>query len=705
MTPATSPSKTAFRRYSRKALIAICVVCTVFVTVLQFVYPHFRNLELAAEDFLLRIGKPSPVSPELVYLAIDQASCKLDHISLAEIEASPALKLMERGFPWPRNVYPLVLDRLFDAGAKVVVIDLLFMNPRDEDNEFRAALEKYHDRVVIGSNFDTGERMKGIMATHFLPSSSLIVPTKPMDDRVAYVNFWPDLDGVIRRAHFAVTAANVFGTEPDSDEEVFDSLAAKVLRKSGHADLIPQGSEPRRFRYPHPAKIFLPRSACNIFETARWNSPEYGSGEFLRGKIVMLGPEGAFTHDQLPTPIGVIAGPQVHLSVVNAALQRSYLHETPVAVLYVLIAAAGALAWALCLWFRGPLARLASLVAAIAAWLGTAFILYNYASLFIPMVAPLLALTSSGVGCLGWDFFLERLERARVRSVLDKYVAKNVAELVLAEGDAFAGALQGQRRIVTALFSDIRGFTAMTEEAVPEEFVAQLNEYFFEMVEAVLAEGGTLQNFIGDAVLAVWGDTRTLDPTTGAYHAVRTTLRMSKALRKLNEQWATQPGRRQLAIGIGINQGDAILGSVGHPLRMSFTALGDSVNTAARLEGATKHLHCQILVEESIEELTRDRFHFRRVDSLRLKGKSKATAVFTVLGEKSEPEPPWLGEYHRAVELYHSRMFNEAAEIFRKLGEEITDDPLCAMYSARCDRYAETPPSADWDGSFTMTEK
>ncbi len=705
VTPATKLAKSAFRRYSRNALIAICGACTVVVIALHVLFPQFRNLEFSAEDFLTRLGKPAPVSPELVFLAIDQASTKLDHIGFDEIESTPALKLMERGFPYPRSVYPLILDRVFGAGAKVVVIDLLFTNERDEDVEFRAALDKYRDRVVIGSNFDSGDRMKGSMDTHVLPSSSLITPKKPMDDRVAYVNFWPDTDGVIRRSHFRVTAAEVFNSRPEQDEEVFDSLAAKVLKKSGHADLVPRGNEPRRIRYPNRGAIFLPNSVCNIFEAARWNSPEYGSGDFLRGKIVMLGPEGAFTHDEHPTPIGKIAGPQVHLSAMNAALQRTFLHETSIIMVYALIAVAGALAWGLCHWFHGPLARLGSLVVANVAWLVVALLLYNHANLIIPMVAPLMALTLSGVGCLGWDFFLERLERARVRSVLDKYVSKNVAELVLSEGDEFAGALKGQRRIVTVLFSDIRGFTAMTEEAVPEEFIAQLNEYFFEMVEAVLAEGGTLQNFIGDAVLAAWGDTRKLDPATGAYEAVRTALRMSGALKKLNERWANREGRRKLGIGIGIKQGEAILGSVGHPQRMNFTALGDTVNTAARLEGATKHLKTEILVEETIEELTRDRFHFRRVDSLKLKGKSKATAVFTVLGEKPEPVPPWLAEYHRAVELYHARLFREAGEIFRKLGEEIEDDALCAMYARRCELYAETPPSADWDGSFTMTEK
>ena len=709
MTQAFPPSKSAFRRYSRKPLAGICFLYTavvILVQALQFEkFQPLRNAELSAEDSLLRFfGRSATASPELVFLAIDQATTKLDHIGFDEIEASPGLRLMAQGFPWPRSIYPLILDRLIGAGAKVVAIDLLFTNPKEGDEAFRAALNKYRDHVVVGSNFDSGDRNKGRIGTHVVPSASLVVPTRPIDDRVAFVNFWPDPDGVVRRAHYHVTEPDVFGGTPEPDEELFDSFAAKALKKSGHAGLIPQGDMPHRIRFAGKADTFLPHSACDIFETKKWEQ-NYGGGAFFKDKIVVLGPEGKSTHDEHPTPVGFIAGPELHLNAMNVALQRDFLRETSPITNYLLIAGAGVLAWALCFWFHSPLLRLGSIMFAVMAWLAGSTALYSYAGLFIVTVAPLIALTLSGISCLGWDFFLERRERVRVRSVLDKYVAKNVAELVLAEGDAFAGALQGQRRTVTVLFSDIRGFTAMTEEAVPEEFIAQLNEYFYAMVEVVLAEAGTLQQFIGDAVLAVWGDTRTMDPGTGAFHAVRTALLMDESLRKLNEKWAGQPGRRQLNIGIGVNQGEVIVGSVGHPLRMAFTVMGDSVNTAARLETATKQFGCSILVAESVAALTQDRFHYRRVDSLRLKGKTKPIAVFTVLGETCEPVPPWLGEYHRAVDLYHARQFRSAGEIFCKLGKELTGDALCVMYFERCKSYAETPPPDNWDGAYTMTEK
>ena len=152
MTPVFPPAKSALRRYSRNSLIAICVACTALVIAMQARFAPLRNAELSAEDLLLRIGRTAAVNPEVVFLAIDQASIKLDHLGLAEIEASPGLRIMAQGFPWPRSVYPLILDRLIEAGAKVVIIDLLFTNPREEDSVFHAALEKHRDRVVIGSN-------------------------------------------------------------------------------------------------------------------------------------------------------------------------------------------------------------------------------------------------------------------------------------------------------------------------------------------------------------------------------------------------------------------------------------------------------------------------------------------------------------------------------------------------------------------------
>src|ERR1700685_2804810 len=185
----------------------------------------------------------------------------------------------------------------------------------------------------------------------------------------------------------------------------------------------------------------------------------------------------------------------------------------------------------------------------------------------------------------------------------------------------------------------------MTETSDANKLVAQLNEYFLEMVGMVLKEGGTLQKFIGDAIMAAWGDTHSESLEIDAQRAVSAALQMRGALVKLNERWKNEKDRPKLSIGIGVNHGDVIVGNIGHPQRMEFTVLGDGVNLAARLESATKQFHADILIGETVEKLTRDHFVYRTVDLMTVKGKTKPVEVFALLSERSVPPPAWLEMY------------------------------------------------------------
>lgn len=169
---------------------------------------------------------------------------------------------------------------------------------------------------------------------HVMPAQSLIKVTKPADDRVAFVNFWPDLDGTVRTARYGVRASDAFGDLPVADEEIFDSLAAKSLKKSGHGGVVPRPLEPHRIRFAGPGGTFAPRSLCDIFDAKQWTLPRYENGAFFRGKIVLIGPLGDVFHDVQQTPFGAMAGPELHLNAINAALGRAFLHETSPAVVY-----------------------------------------------------------------------------------------------------------------------------------------------------------------------------------------------------------------------------------------------------------------------------------------------------------------------------------------------------------------------------------
>ena len=260
---------------------------------------------------------------------------------------------------------------------------------------------------------------------------------------------------------------------------------------------------------------------------------------------------------------------------------------------------------------------------------------------------------------------------------------------------------------MTIVFSDVRGFTSIFESSDAVALVEQLNEYFEQMVACIQEEGGTLQKFIGDAIMAAWGDTHSLGHGEDAVRAVRCALAMRRALRDLNELWKVNPARVPMRTGVGVNHGEVVVGEVGSQgVRKEFTLLGDAVNSAARFESATKQYHVDLLVGGSVEALTREKFVYRAVDRARFKGKTQPIEVFAVLSDAATPAPAWLARWHEAVALFRGARFAEAVPLFRNIAVEIGgEDFLCGMYLARIAIYEIDPPPADWDGAHTLSEK
>jgi adenylate cyclase len=303
---------------------------------------------------------------------------------------------------------------------------------------------------------------------------------------------------------------------------------------------------------------------------------------------------------------------------------------------------------------------------------------------------------------------IEQQERHRLRSVLDRYVSPNVASVIIQQDrDAFTHALRGDKRPVAVLFSDIRSFTSWSEKLDPVVLVEQLNEYFAGTVQAVLDEQGTLQKYIGDALMAVWGDTHSHGPAEDCRRALRAALGMQAALNRLNARWTATAQRSVLSTGIGLNHGEAVVGNLGHPQRMEFTVLGDAVNFAARLESATKQFHQTLLVSDSVRQLAGDTFIFRCIDKLKVKGKAQPMEVFTVLGEKpATAEPDWLAQYHHAIALFRDRQFESATASFEQLtAGPLPDDYLCLYFLRRCAEVRANPPPDNWDTAYELTEK
>jgi adenylate cyclase len=270
--------------------------------------------------------------------------------------------------------------------------------------------------------------------------------------------------------------------------------------------------------------------------------------------------------------------------------------------------------------------------------------------------------------------------------------------------------LAGTRRPVTVLFSDIRGFTTIVETtADSQQLVNQLNEYFTAMVACVFRYDGSLDKFMGDGIMAIWGNTPyNFGPQEDAARAVRAALAMLTELRRLNAKWVAE-GRMEWRIGIGLNHGQVIVGDMGSQQHKEFAVVGDAVNLGSRLEGLTKEYHLQILLGERVAELVRDQFHLRSVDVVQVKGKTQAVQTFTVLGEKSEALPPdqqkFLALYEEGISCFRRREFGRAKELFAQALQLQPGDYLAAQYLASCVAFIENPPDALWTGVRVMTQK
>jgi len=631
------------RQHSMKrARIIVAAALTglvVLVALDQFQpYAYMRVCSLY-RDTLSRVGRTTPPNPDLVFLAIDSNSVSLEEkADLSELygfkstdsDEAHALKLMSKGWPWSREVYGLVLERLVLAGAKVVIFDLTFPTATEEDAAFRLALDRNKDRVVIGSNF-VSATSPGFSTLHTSPPETLVPQTVPVDDRVAFVNFWPDSDDVVRSAQFRVTSEVVQGSAPLQNSEIFLSLAARGLTKAGYASSIPPGLTDRPFRFTAPAgEGFPPRSLFEIFIPEYWNQ-NYGSGEFFRGKIVLVGGEGNWQHDEHATPFGSMPGPEIHLNAINAALQGEFIRDVSPGLAAALTALAGALAIGLTLSVRSPWYRLVALAMMDggAAW-ATLF-LFNHASIHVPLVAPMMELNLTVLLGLISDLAWERVEKNRVRRTLEKYVSKNVVRELLDDPKAYAQSLGGVVRPVSVLFSDIRGYSIVSARTDPQALVSQLNEYLTAMVECVFRFGGTLDKFIGDAVMAVWGNTRSEGVRNDAANAVRAALAMRTELERLNAEW-TKRGLPQLRIGVAINHGEVVVGNIGSPQRMEFTVIGDAVNVTWKLQELTKNLDADLIVGENVYALVIEDFELRPLGKIAVGGLPQPLEIFELCG-------------------------------------------------------------------------
>ncbi|WP_333798539.1 adenylate/guanylate cyclase domain-containing protein, partial [Trichlorobacter lovleyi] len=341
--------------------------------------------------------------------------------------------------------------------------------------------------------------------------------------------------------------------------------------------------------------------------------------------------------------------------------------------------------------------------AGLAAFIGTAvlFLAVNYFGFTLGLrdmtiIYPMLGIGLTYLGSESWRNLVVEKKGRQLKKAFSNYVSPDLVREIEKNPDKLV--LGGEQREISILFSDIRGFTTVSESLTPPELVTLLNEYLSPMTRIVLEEKGTLDKFIGDAVMAIFN--APLDVPGHAEHACAAAVRMLEELKHLNEGFAER-GMHTLDIGVGINTGPAVVGNMGADIRFDYTAIGDSVNLASRLEGLNKYYGSHILVSEDTRNQVPDgRFIFREVDRVRVKGKHLPIVMYELMITNLELLP----HFEEGLEKYRAKQFVAAQQIFNRLVADYSDGPS-RLYSNRCAEYLETPPPADWDGVYTAKSK
>ncbi len=661
---------------------------------------YVRDVAAIAHDTHFRLRDGRDAFSGVCIVGITASS--LDQKGLESLsQKSEAVRLMsENTWPWPRSVHARVIERLFEEGAKVVAVDIAMPSSRAGDEELIAVLQKYAERVVLASVM---QKQIGTSEIKFFHPHKLFLEAAGAS-ALGLVALTPsDEDSIVRRYDSHTSEMREFGMDDGHHDLVhFAAVGAELF--TGRT-VSPRYNEILPFQGPPATFDYIPVEEIFMDSAFKAGSVHFKGRDVFRDRLVFYGPIAEILHDVHATPLGIMPGVEIHAQLASALIKGHRIQDASPLSAGTLTLIVTALCAAIVLWVRNPVLQVLGVACALTAAFAVTHLFFLRGT-FFPTVPWLFAGALTGLAGVVYLFIIERLERAQVRKVFGRFVSKRIAEVVLKNAEEFAHARSGERRSVAVLFSDIRSFTAWSENAAPENLVGQLNEYFEVMVPLIEDTEGNAQKFIGDAILAAWGDTHSSGQAEDCRRAVVAAMKMRTVLRELNAKWQGREDRITISIGIGINHGSVVTGEVGHSERREFTVLGDGVNFASRLESATKFFHTDCLVGESVEELTRELFVFREVGFVRVKGKKKPVHIFSPLSDKSTPAPDWLADYHQALGLHRSRDFSGAAALFAEVKHRIGgDDFLCDWYLEIGRHYLADPPREDWDGSETLTEK
>jgi adenylate cyclase len=554
--------------------------------------------------------------------------------------------------------------------------------------------------------FTSPEAQKVMVYEALLPESN--IDKIAQASRVAgYYNIFPDIDGTVRWIPLVIRYQDRF----------YPSLALEAVQSY-------VGDIPLRLRVAEYGiqTIQLGPVAIPTDEMGRLlinyrggpqTFPHYSVADILAGaipaetikdRVVFVGSTAIGVYDLRVTPFSsVYPGLEVHANVVDNILRQTFLFRPAWASVFDLTA----------IVFMGlitglvlPRLRVFYSVMLIgvlfAGYLVVSQAFFIHEGIWLNAVYPLLTVVVVYTAITFYRYVTEEREKKKIRGAFNYYVTASVVNEMLKNPEKLK--LGGEKKELTVLFSDIRGFTSLAEQMAPEALVYLLNEYLTEMTDVVFEFDGLLDKYIGDAIMAVFG--APLEQTDHPHRACHTALRMMRRLADLQGKWESE-GNPRLEVGIGINTGPMVVGNMGSKRRFDYTVMGDAVNLGSRLEGINKEYGTHTVISEFTYERVRTDFACRELDAVRVKGRARPVRIFELVAGKGEIDSRLaiLEPFAQGLSYYRSQEWDKAELKFNQVLDSLKDDYPARLYLKRLASLRQDPPAKGWDGVFTMTRK
>lgn len=597
-------------------------------------------------------------SPEIAIIAIDNSS----------------LKAIGR-WPWLRSVHARLLDILSTAQPKIIGLDVAFPEASPDDAQLAVALKRAP--VVLAAEAEGLHWVKGN-----LTAEKMLLPVGPLgaSAEAGVTNLPPDSDGVVRRAPQAIKTAG------GEYQAFFFRLSPGVS----------------------PASVTINFAGPpGTFETFSYNDVLTGKvlPETFENKIVLIGATAPDLHDEqlVPTSNGrLMSGVEIHANIIQTILTRNFLREVPawVTILSIIFLA---LFCGLVFEYLKAVKALFTAIALAVLYLITALIWFDYGWI-LNLLFPLATIFLVYVIILLTQYLGEEKAKRRLRKIFSQYVSPAVVEEVLALDELKLGGVQ---KNLTVFFSDIRGFTSISEKLTPEELVHVLNEYLTAMTDLVFKHRGVVDKYMGDAIMAFWG--APLPDADHAYHTCVCAIEMVTKLQELQKHFGVH-NLPVFNIGIGINTGEMVVGNMGSHERFDYTVMGDNVNLGSRLEGLNKEygsgiIFSQFTLAELIKTGQEKNLVYRFLDRVAVKGKNEPVEIYELLGLNTDTRlTDLVDKYQRAIGIFQQNNFLEAKRLFGEVLQKYPADGPALYYINRIDKIF-SGEIKDWDGVNRMKTK